>query len=76
MTRRALGRGLSALLSDIPATANEELLEVEVDQIEPNSLQPRTNFDEEQLENLSQSNRSNGVIQPLLVDVWAKADIS
>ena len=55
------------MLSDIPATANEELLEIEIDQIEPNSLQPRTNFDEEQLENLAQSIRSNGVIQPLLV---------
>ena len=67
MTRRALGRGLSALLSDSPATANEELIEVDIDLIEPNALQPRTNFDEEQLENLAQSIRSNGIIQPLLI---------
>lgn len=67
MTRRALGRGLSALLSDSPATANEELIEVDIDLIEPNALQPRTNFDEEQLENLAQSIRSNGIIQPLLL---------
>lgn len=58
---------MSALLSDTPATANEELLDVDIDLIEPNSLQPRTNFDEEQLENLSQSIRSNGIIQPLLI---------
>ena len=58
---------MSALLSDLPATASEELLEVEIDHIEPNALQPRTNFDEEQLENLAQSIRSNGVIQPLLI---------
>jgi ParB family chromosome partitioning protein len=58
---------LSALLSDLPATASEELLDVEIDHIEPNALQPRTNFDEEQLENLAQSIRSNGVIQPLLI---------
>lgn len=58
---------MSALLSDSPATANEELIELDIDLIEPNALQPRTNFDEEQLENLTQSIRSNGIIQPLLV---------
>ena len=67
MTRRALGRGLSALLPDIQATASEELSEIDIDLIEPNSLQPRTNFDNEQLENLAQSIRANGIIQPLLV---------
>jgi len=67
MTRRALGRGLSALLPDTQVTANEELSEIDIDLIEPNSLQPRTNFDNEQLENLAQSIRANGIIQPLLV---------
>lgn len=67
MTRRVLGRGLSALLSDSPATPSEEMIEVDIDFIEPNSLQPRTNFDEERLENLAQSIRSNGIIQPLVI---------
>src|SRR5918998_3349153 len=67
MTRRALGRGLSALLPDTQATVSEELSEIDIDLIEPNSLQPRTNFDNEQLENLAQSIRANGIIQPLLV---------
>jgi len=67
MTRRALGRGLSALLSDRSATVSEELVEIDLDLIEPNSLQPRTNFDESRLEELAQSIRSNGIIQPLLV---------
>lgn len=67
MTRRALGRGLSALLPDMSPTANEELLEVDIDHIEPNSLQPRTNFDDERLESLAQSIRANGIIQPVLV---------
>ena len=67
MTRRALGRGLSALLSDRPPTANEEMFEVDIDLIEPNSFQPRMNFDEERLEELAQSIRSNGIIQPLLI---------
>ena len=67
MTRRALGRGLSALLSDRPATTNEEMVEVDIDLIEPNNFQPRTNFNEERLEELAQSIRSNGIIQPILV---------
>src|ERR687894_660445 len=67
MTRRALGRGLSALLSDKPATTNEEMIEVDLDLIEPNNFQPRTSFDEERLEQLAQSIRANGIIQPLLV---------
>ena len=67
MTRRALGRGLSALLSDKPATTNEEMVEIDLDLIEPNNFQPRTSFDEERLEQLAQSIRANGIIQPLLV---------
>ena len=67
MTRRALGRGLSALLSDKPATTSEEMVEIDLDLIEPNNFQPRTNFDEERLEQLAQSIRANGIIQPLLV---------
>src|ERR1044071_5447878 len=67
MTRRVLGRGLSALLSDRPAAMSEEMVEIDIDLIEPNSFQPRTNFNEEKLEELAQSIRTNGVIQPLLV---------
>src|ERR671913_697769 len=67
MTRRALGRGLSALLPDNPATTSEEMVEIDLDLIEPNNFQPRTTFDEERLEQLAQSIRANGIIQPLLV---------
>lgn len=64
-----MGRGLSALLSDTAAsgTSNEELLEVDIDLIDPNTAQPRTSFDEERLNELAQSIRSNGIVQPLLV---------
>ncbi len=65
MTRKVLGRGLSALLSEAPTTAgNEELREVDIDLIEPNNVQPRTRFDETQLEELAQSIKTNGVVQP------------
>jgi ParB family chromosome partitioning protein len=43
------------------------LLEVDIDLIDPNSAQPRTNFNEERLNDLAQSIRSNGIVQPLLV---------
>lgn len=60
---------MSALLSDPAAatTANEELREIDIDLIEPNNLQPRTRFDDAQLEELSQSIKANGIVQPLLV---------
>lgn len=55
------------MLSDRPATVNDEMIEVDVDLIEPNDFQPRTNFNEERLEELAQSIRANGIIQPLLI---------
>jgi ParB family chromosome partitioning protein len=58
---------LSALLSDTAPTASEELLEIDIDLIEPSPAQPRTHFDEGRLEELAQSIRSNGIVQPLLV---------
>jgi len=59
---------LSALLSETPTTAaNEELREVDIDLIEPNNVQPRTRFDETKLEELAQSIKTNGVVQPILV---------
>jgi ParB family chromosome partitioning protein len=43
------------------------MIEIDLDLIEPNNFQPRTSFDEERLEQLAQSIRANGIIQPLLV---------
>ena len=57
---------MSALLSDKPVTANEEFIEIDIDLIEPNHLQPRTRFDEAQLEELTHSIKLNGVVQPIL----------
>ena len=69
MTRRALGRGLSALLSDSSPRfeAKDELLEVDIDLIDPNPDQPRTYFPEEKLEELTASIRENGLVQPILL---------
>src|SRR3954468_2864072 len=68
MTRKALGRGLSALLSEPPkATSSEDFIEIDLDLIEPNPSQPRLRFDEAHLKELAQSITANGIVQPLLV---------
>lgn len=68
MSRQVLGRGLSALIGeDISNAKGEELLEIDLDLIEPNSEQPRTRFTEKNLEELAQSIRANGVVQPIVV---------
>lgn len=69
MTRRALGRGLSALLSDSVSVVapGEDLQEVDIDLIDPNPDQPRLRFNEDKLNELAQSIRTNGLVQPLLL---------
>lgn len=66
MNRKALGRGLSALLGD-EKEKNESYLEIDIDLIIPNAEQPRTRFTEANLEELSQSIKANGVVQPIIV---------
>ncbi len=67
--RRGLGRGLDAIFGDLnPAQQSKpmtEMAEIAVADIEPNPLQPRTEFDEEALEELAQSIAQLGVIQPI-----------
>lgn len=58
---------MNALLSDSASATSEDFLEIDIDLIDPNSEQPRTHFDEASLEELAQSVRSNGIVQPLLV---------
>jgi ParB family transcriptional regulator, chromosome partitioning protein len=66
--RPALGRGLSALIPDAPAPqAPERALDVDIDLLQPNKFQPRTQMDEGRIEELARSIRSNGVIQPIVV---------
>ena len=66
--RPALGRGLSALIPDAPAPATQErALDVDIDLLQPNKFQPRTQMDDGRIEELARSIRSNGVIQPIVV---------
>ena len=64
--RKALGRGLNALLGT-PELENDQLREIDIDRILPNSHQPRKNFDEESLNELANSIRVHGVVQPIVV---------
>ncbi|MEE1899287.1 ParB/RepB/Spo0J family partition protein [Flavobacterium rakeshii] len=76
--KQALGRGLSALLkdpeNDIKSVEDKNadkvvgnIIELEIDAIEINPFQPRTNFNEETLQELSTSIKELGVIQPITV---------
>jgi ParB family transcriptional regulator, chromosome partitioning protein len=66
-----LGRGLAALLGDSPLQPNAEqglvVKPIPMDQIDANPFQPRMDFDQAELENLAQSIRVQGVLQPILV---------
>jgi ParB family transcriptional regulator, chromosome partitioning protein len=66
MSRKALGRGLNALFP--PVTSIEsDLVELDIDRIDPAVVQPRGVFKEDKLEELALSIRHNGIIQPLVV---------
>ena len=80
--RRALGKGLEQLfdldnlnvenISDFEKSmydeaTNEEIVEIDVNELRPNPYQPRTVFDEEALNELAESIRENGVIEPIIV---------
>ena len=66
MAERGIGRGLAAIL---PPTREqgESLQQIPVALIEPNPRQPRTNFDDQDLEELAESVRARGVLQPVLI---------
>lgn len=71
-TKKGLGRGLGALLdanSVIETTTETEkdVKKIKITQIEPNKTQPRCDFDEEKLEELSESIKEYGLLQPIVV---------
>jgi ParB family chromosome partitioning protein len=68
MTRKALGRGLNALLRETEAPPSGAGLEqVPLNRIDPNPFQPRTQLPSEALEELANSIRASGLIQPILL---------
>ncbi|HET7672250.1 MAG TPA: ParB/RepB/Spo0J family partition protein [Burkholderiales bacterium] len=67
MKPKGLGRGLDALLGEDRAPARESLGTIELARIRPGKYQPRTRMDEQSLNELAQSIRSQGLLQPLVV---------
>jgi ParB family chromosome partitioning protein len=65
--RPALGKGLSALIPDAPEAPRSGVLEVDIDLLAPNDLQPRVQMDDAKLQELADSIKANGIIQPILV---------
>lgn len=65
----ALGRGLGSLMGEAQSETGFAAsdTQISIEKIQPNPDQPRTHFNESELEELSESIRENGVLQPLLV---------
>ena len=63
--KKGLGRGLSSLIGDVKTTTTNNSLEIS--DIIRSNLQPRKNFDKQNLEDLSNSIRERGVVQPIIV---------
>ena len=74
MNRKALGKGIEALIPDFETGVPEEessggSLYLLIDEIRPNRQQPRKYFDDKKFEELERSIRENGVLQPVIVQI-------
>jgi ParB family chromosome partitioning protein len=68
MKKRALGKGLKAFLpEDYGILKDDKFVDVDVEDLRPNSLQPRQDFNQEAIAELAQSIKEAGILQPLVV---------
>lgn len=67
MSKRGLGKGLSALIPGAGQEVGGETLELPISEISPNPLQPRTDINDEHIAELADSIRKVGVLQPIIV---------
>ena len=65
--RSGLGRGLCAMISEVDLQDGDKVVTLKLSEVEPNPNQPRKTFDPDKLEELSDSIKTHGVIQPILV---------
>lgn len=66
--RKALGKGLSALISeDLNKADDKNIVEIDLNLIEPNPNQPRKTFDIDKIQELADSIKEHGLIQPVIV---------
>jgi len=73
--KKGLGRGLSELISGEALSRSRAVLEVSVDNIEPNPYQPRQSLSDESLEELMLSIQAHGIVQPVVVRPTEDADV-
>ena len=66
MERKALGKGIGALIPEKESVAEDKSLYVKLDKIKPNPFQPREHFDNQGMEELIQSIKEKGIIQPVV----------
>jgi ParB family chromosome partitioning protein len=68
MNKKALGRGLGAFISDeFSILKDERFAELDLEEVKPNPFQPRTRFDDKTIDELAQSIRETGIVQPVIV---------
>ncbi|MDA8655074.1 ParB/RepB/Spo0J family partition protein [Gammaproteobacteria bacterium] len=67
MADKILNTGLDALLGDVATPNKQTIKEIELDKIKPNRFQPRQSFDEQKINELSQSISKHGILSPILV---------
>jgi len=67
MERKALGKGISALIPTVEEDRGQKIVFLRIEQVKPNPFQPRENFDSESMEELIKSIKEKGIIQPILV---------
>lgn len=67
MAKSKMGRGLGALFEPTVSDTSDTVETLRIAQVEPNKNQPRSTFDDEKLEELADSIKEHGVIQPIIV---------
>lgn len=70
MKKQALGKGIDALIPDsleLPTSTEERILQIPISNISPNPYQPREKINPVELQELAESIKNNGIIQPLLI---------
>ena len=67
MADKILNTGLDALLGDVASPNKQSIKEIDLDQIKPNRFQPRQSFDQQKINELSQSIEKHGILSPILV---------
>ena len=68
MSKKALGKGLGAFIpDDLSILKDERFAELEIEDVKPNPFQPRVKFDDQTIDELAQSIKETGIVQPIIV---------